>query len=253
MTLREKDGIIMNKVNALVETAILEYLDIGLPVEEIFKLTGLSISKIKKIALDNGLTARRKDTLKTRVSKREEDEMIRLYEMGLTIDFISLILNRSSQTVSIHLRQRGCDPRGSYNRISKANDQNLDVYIKKMIEGILTKRDEGHNMKERTEITIKKQILLFMFEDSYTVYCMNRQVKKEEIMDKVYHHMHKKFAYVDIYTRNILYNKFVKVLKCSTNISQIKFVISRIKVAILDDAEIVTHLSTEIDNVLSIA
>ena len=37
MTLREKD-IIMNKVNALVETAILEYLDIGLPVEEIFKI-----------------------------------------------------------------------------------------------------------------------------------------------------------------------------------------------------------------------
>lgn len=243
----------MNKVNALVETVILEYLDIGLHVEEIFKLTGLSITKIKKIAFDNGLTARRKETIKTRVSKREEDEMIRLYEMGLTIDFISLILNRSSQTVSIHLRQRGCDPRGSYNRITKVNDQNLDVSIKKMIEGILTKRDEGHNMKERTEITIKKQILLFMFEDSYTVYCMNRQVKKEEIMDKVYHHMHKKFAYVDIYIRNILYNKFVKVLKCSTNISQIKFVISRIKVAILDDAEIVTHLSAEIDNALSIA
>ena len=65
--------------------------------------------------------------------------------------------------------------------------------------------------------------------------------------------MHKKFAYVDIYIRNILYNKFVKVLKCSTNISQIKCGISRLKVAILDDVEIVTHLSAEIDNALSIA
>lgn len=244
----------MNKVNDIVETKILEFLDIGLPVEEIFKMSGVSITKIKKIAIYNGFVVRRKDTLKTHVSKWEEDEMIRLYEMGLTIDFISLILNRSSQTVSIHLRQRGGDPQGSYNRISKVKNENLDVYIKKMIEDIMAKRDESHKMDiKKTEVTIKKQMMLFMFEDSYTVYCMNRQVKKEDICDKVYHHMHDKFAYVDIYTRNILYNKFVKVLKSLTNVSQIKFVISRIKVAILDDIEIVTHLSAEIDDILSIS